>query len=91
VAIISALVLLRARVRHAPVDERQPHALDEVPVPVQRLIAIDPALRAAPIRAREKLEARDVAAPASQPAALLADAHPQIRILALHVHTLDVE
>ena len=85
-----ALVLLRARLRDAPAGEPQADALDEVAVPVQRLVEADPALGAAPVRAGEDLEAGDVASPASQPAACLAELDPQVDVLAGDVHALDL-
>ena len=94
VAIISvstALVLLGARLGDAALGERQTHALDEVAVAVERLVEVDPPLGPAPVGAREDLEARDVATAPAQPAALLADADPQVDVLAHDVHPLDVQ
>ena len=68
-----ALVLLGAGLDDAPVGELEADALDEVAVAVERLVEADPALGAAPVGAREDLEARDVAPAPAQPAALLAE------------------
>ena len=62
-----------------PSVELQADAADEVAVAVQRLVAVDPALGAAPVGAGEDLEAGDVAPPAAEPAARARRARPSGR------------
>src|SRR5208282_5969860 len=85
------LVVLGAGLGDPPAGEPQADAPDEVAVAIERLVAVDPALGAAPVGAREDLEAGDVAPPASQPAAPLAELDPQVDVLAGHVHALDLQ
>ena len=73
-----------------PSCELEPHALDDVAVAIERLVEVDPALRAAPVGAREDLEARDVATAAANPLAALPQADKQIDIIALDVQALDL-
>src|SRR3984885_2292282 len=85
------LVALSAGLGHPAVDKLKPDTLNEIPVAIQRLVAVDPALGAAPVRTGEDLEAEDVAPASSQPPPLLADAHPQVDVLALNVQPLDLQ
>ncbi len=83
------LVVLGRGLHDAPVGELQADAAHEVAVAVERLVEGDPALGPAPVRAREDLEARDVAAAAADPLALLAEQDAQIDVLADDVQPLD--
>src|SRR6185312_5038942 len=85
------LVLLGARLDDAALGEAKADPLDEVPVAVERLVEADPPLGPAPVGAREELEAGDVPASPAEPTAALAELHPQVDVLALHVQALDLQ